>query len=202
MEQRVCLRDTIFLRLDHASPLLCQVAADSFSQGLAHDLVVDGDFTRLFSVFRSEDVHVRQSVIKELQNHIQRSDEAARRQIVDAGILPEILRAYTPAKDDLVDFLSTCVLPVLGPAFTQNNGGSSLFPFLTDGEPRIRAAAIQALKNVVDSHDMANAGVVEILHPLMVTDEAIRDLWCHILPKMAPFLSNRVEIDILFESLK
>ena len=200
----MCLRDTIFLRLDHASPLLCQVAADSFSQGLAHDLVVDGDFTRLFSVFRSEDVHVRQSVIKELQNHIQRSDEAARRQIVDAGILPEILQAYTPAKDDLVDFLTTCVLPVLGPAFTQNNGGSSLFPLLTDGEPRIRAAAIQALENAVDSHvnNMADAGVIEVLHPLMVIDEVIRDMWCHILPKVAPFLSNRVEIDILFDSLK
>ena len=83
LEQRACLRDTIFPRLDQASPLLCQVAAYSFSQGLAHDLVVDGDFIRLFSVFRSKDVHVRQSVIKELQNHIQWSDEAAHRQIVD-----------------------------------------------------------------------------------------------------------------------
>ena len=158
-------------------------------------------------MFRSEDVHVRQSVIKELQNHIQRSDEVPRRRIVDTGILSEILQAYTPAKDDLVGFLTTCVLPVLGPAFTQNNGGSSLFPLLTDGEPRIRAAAIQALKNAVDSRNgnvknMANAGVVEIFHSLMVTDEAIRDLWCRMLPKVAPFLSNRVEIDILFESLK
>jgi hypothetical protein len=123
--------------------------------------------------------------------------------------LPAILEAYTASKykDDLVNFLSTCVLPVLGPAFTQNDGGSNLFSLLTHGEPRIRAAAIQGLKNAIVSRhgnmdNVAKACVVETLHPLTGTDDAIRDLWCRFLPVTAPFLASRSEIDILFESLQ
>ena len=208
MEQKKSLRDALFPRLEQApSSALRQVAANCFSRALAHDFVVDGDFVRLYSVFNSDDVRVRQPVIKELQGHIQRSDETARRRIVEAGILPAILQGYTSAKDDLVSFLSTCVLPVLGPAFTQNDGGLTLFPLLTHGEPQIRAATIQALKNALDSRhgnveNLAKACVIETLHPMMVNNDAIRDLWCRILPKVAPVLANRAEIDMLFVSLK
>ena len=167
--------------------------------------MVDSNFPRLFRLLNNDDVRIRQPIIKELHGHIQRSDESARRRIVDAGILPAILDAYTPARDDLVSFLSTSVLPVLGPAFTQKDGGSSLFRLLTYEELRVRAAAIQALKNAIDSRhgnmsNLATACVIETLHPL-ITDEAIRDLWCRILPNIAPLLTNRAEIDILFECL-
>jgi hypothetical protein len=106
-----------------------------------------------------------------------------------------------------LSFMTTCVLPILGPSFTQSNGGSTLFPLLTNEDSRIRTAAIQALKNAVDSRHgnvekMAKAGIVEILHPLTATDEAIRDLCCRILPKIAPLLTKRTEVDILFENLK
>lgn len=189
LEQKTCLRDALLPRLGQASPLLLEVAATCFSRALAHDLVVDGDFVRLFHIFQIEDVRVRESVITELRSYIQGSDEAARRRLVDAGILPAILQAYTPTKDDLVIFMSTCVLPVLGPSFTQNDGGLTLFPLLEHGDPRIHTAAIQALKNAIDSHhgnmeNMAKACVVETLHLWMVTDDAVRDLWCHSSPRL------------------
>ena len=209
-EQKACLRDALLPLLDQASPTLCEVAASCFSRSLAYDLVVDGDYNRLFRIFQNEDARVREPIIVELRDHIQGSDETARRSLVDAGILPAILLAHTRSnqnKDDLLSFLTTCVLPILGPSFSQNNGGSTLFPLLTYEDSRIRTAAIQSLKNAVDSRygnvgNMAKVGIVEILHPLTSTDDAIRDLWCRILPRVAPFLTNRAEIDILFENLK
>ena len=209
-EQKAGLRDALLPLLDQASPLLCEVAASCFSRSLANDLVVDGDFDRLFRIFQNEDARVREPIIVELRDYIQGSDETARRSLVDAGILPELLLAHTRSnqiKDDLLSFMTTCVLPILGPSFTQNNGGSTLFPLLTNEDSRIRTAAIQALKNAVDSRhgsveNMAKAGIVETLHPLTATDDAIRDLWCRTLPKVAPLLTKRTEVDILFENLK
>ena len=207
-EQKAGLRDALLPRLDQASPLLCEVAASCFSRSLAHDLVVDSDFIRLFRILKNEDARVREPIIVELRDHIQGSDETARRSLVDAGILPVILPARgNQTKDDLLSFMTTCVLPILGPSFTQSNGGSTLFPLLTNEDSRIRSAAIQGLKNAVDSchgnvENMAKAGIVETIYPLTATDEAIRDLWCRILPKVAPLLSNRMEVDILFENLK
>ena len=207
-EQKAGLRDALLPRLDQASPLLNEVAASCFSRSLAHDLVVEGDFIQLFRIFQNEDARLREPIIVELFDYIQGSDETARRCLVDAGILPAILSAQSnQTKDDLLSFMTTCVLPMLGPSFTQINGGSALFPLLTNEDSRIRTAAIQALKNAVDSRhgnaeNMTKAGIVETLHPLTATDDAIRDLWCRVLPKVAPFLTHRTEVDILFENLK
>ena len=207
-EQKAALRDTLLPRLDQASPLLCEVAASCFSRSLAHDLVVDGDFIRLFRILQNKDARVRGPIIVELRDYIQGSDEKARRFLVDAGILPAILPTESnQIKDDLLSFMTTCVLPILGPSFTQSNGGSTLFPLLTNEDSRIRTAGIQALKNAVDSRhgnvgNMVKAGIVETLHPLTATNEAVQDLWCRILPKVAPLLTNRTEVDILFENLK
>ena len=49
---------------------------------------------------------------------------------------------------------------------------------------------------------MAKASIVLTLHPLTASNDIIRDLWCRILPKAAPYLENRAEIDVLFDSLK
>lgn len=201
------MRDALLPRLDQASTLLREVAANCLSRSLAHDLVVDGDFIRIFRILHSEDARVREPIIAELQAYIQESDETGRRGLVDARILPAILQAYTSAKDDLLDFMSNCLLPMLGPSFTQDNGGTALFPLLTHDEHRLRVAAIQALRNAIDSRygnmeNMAKAVVVGTLHPLTTSDDLICDLWCRILPRVAPYLTNRAEIDILFESLK
>ena len=50
--------------------------------------------------------------------------------------------------------------------------------------------------------NMAKASVIRILHPLTAANDDIRELWCRILLKMALYLKDQVEIDILFESLK
>ena len=206
-EQKDGLRDALLPHLDHASPLLREAAANCLSRSLAHDLVVSSDFVRLFRILENEDARLRKPIILELRDHIQASDETARRSLVDAGILSAILSANSnQIKDDLLSFMISC-LPVLGPSFTQSNGGSTLFPLLSNGDSRIRSAATRALRNAVDScygnvKNMAKAGIVETLHPLTATNEAFRDLWYHMLPKVAPLLTNRTEVDILFVNLK
>ena len=92
------------------SPLL---AASCLSRSFSHGLVVDSDFIRLFRILKNEDAHVREPIIVELRNHIQRSDETVRRSLVDAGILRVILPAHkNQIDDDLVSFMTTC-LPIL-----------------------------------------------------------------------------------------
>ena len=180
-EQKAGLRDALLPRLDQASPLLREVAASCFSRSLAHDLVVDSDFGKNFRILQNDDARVRKPIIAELRDHIQRSDETARRCLVDADILSVILPAHSnQTKDDLLSFMTT-VLPILGPSFTQSNGGSTLFPLLTNKDSGIRTAATQALENAVDSRhgnveNMAEAGIVRALHSLTATDKAIRDL--------------------------
>lgn len=186
--------------------MLREVAANCLSHSLADDLVSDGDFTQIFKIFHSEDVRVRKPVIVQLRTHIQTSDEMTRGRLVHAKVLSATVRAYTREKDDVLEFISNCLLPLLGPSFTRDDGGATLFPLLEHAEPRLRISAIQALKNAMDSRygnmeNMAKASIVRILHPLTTNDD-IRDLWCRILPKAAPYLENRAEIDILFDSLK
>ena len=115
-EQKAGLRDALLPRLDQASPLLREVAASCFSRSLAHDLVVDSDFGKLFRILQNDDARVRKPIIAELRDHIQRSDETARRCLVDADILSVILPAHSnQTKDDLLSFMTT-VLPILGPS--------------------------------------------------------------------------------------
>ncbi|RDB26380.1 hypothetical protein Hypma_006519 [Hypsizygus marmoreus] len=206
VEQRGRFRDALLPSLEQSSALLREIAASCLSRSLAHDLVSDDNFIALFRLLDNADIQVREPAIVELRAHIQGSDEAERRRLVDAGILQAILQESNVTKNDLVTFLSSCVLPMLGPAFSQNNGGATIFPLLVHSEPRIRAAAISSLGNGVDSRhgsvkNMTDAGVVGQLHPLTKIDDAIRDLWCHVLPKAAPFLTIRPEVDILFENL-
>ena len=207
IEQRSSLRKALLPKIEQSPPLLREVAADCLSHSLADDLVADGDFTQIFKILHSEDVRVRKPIIVQLRTHIQTSDETARGRLVHAKVLTATLRAYTPEKDDLLEFLSNCLLPLLGPSFTQDDGGATLFPLLEHSEPRLCISAIQALKNAIDSRygnmeNMAKASVVRILHPLTAANDDIRELWCRILLKTALYLKNRVEIDILFESLK
>jgi hypothetical protein len=190
-----------------ASAVLHEVASNCLSRTLTRDLVSDGDYIQLFRLFENEDPRIRAPVIAELYTLIQASDETARRRIVDADILPAILRADTHGKDDLALFTADCVLPVLGPSFSQNDGGSSVLPLLDHKDPRIRAAAAVALRSGIDSlhgsvENMAKICMISKLHAKMNEDDVIRNLWCHLLPRAAPFLSIRAEIDILFESLR
>lgn len=206
-EQRARLRDSLLPRLGQASDVLREVAATCLSRGLAHDLLSDGNFIQAFRAIDHDDIRIRGPLIAKIQAYIQGSDEATRRRVVDAGILQAVLQASTSTRDDLVNFTSTCVLPMLGPALSENNGGVTVFPLLTHKESRIRAAAVQALRNGADSRHgnmekITKACIIRNLHPLTKKDDAVLELWCHILPKAAPFLSNRDEIDILFDSLK
>jgi hypothetical protein len=193
--------------LNGATPVLREVAANCLSRVLARDLVSDGDYIQLFHLFENEDPRIRAPAIAELRTFIQTSDETARRRIVDADILPAILQADKHGKDDLIIFTADCILPLLGPSFSQNDGGSSTIPLLSHREPRIRAAAATAIRSGADSRhgnveNMAKTGIISKLHSAIDGDDAIRDLWCYLLPKAAPFLSVQAEIDILFESLR
>ena len=206
---RAKLRHALLLRLHGPSApsgALREVAANSLSRILARDMVKDGDLLQLFRLLENGDLRIRAPVITELQSFIQASDEAAHRRIVDADILPAILQAGLRGKDDLIAFTADCVLPTLGPSFSQYDGGTSIVSLLDHNEPRIRAAAAVGLRTVVDSRygnveNMVKSGMISKLHLAMDGDDNIRDLWCRLLPKAAPFLSVRAEIDILFSSL-
>jgi hypothetical protein len=147
-------------------------------------------------------------LITELGRHIHTSDEAARRILVDAGILHALLHASTNTNttDDLLLFMVHCVLPELGPSFTQSDGGASILPLLRHEESRIRASAATAIRNAAESRhgslqNLAKSRVISILHSTL-EDDNIRDLWCYVVPKVAPFLSDRDEIEILFHCLR
>jgi hypothetical protein len=206
-DDRARLRHALLPRLNGATPVLREVAADCLSQVLARDLVSHGDYIQLFHLFENEDPRIRAPVIAELRTLIQTSDETARRRIVDADILPAILQADKHGEDDLILFTADCVLPVLGPSFSQIDGGSSIIPLLRHRELRIRAAAATAIRSGVDSRhgnveNIAKTGIISKLHLEIDGDDTIRELWCYLLPKVAPFLSARAEIDVLFESLR
>lgn len=200
------MRCALLPLLNGATPLLREVASDCLSRALAHDLILDGDYAQLFRLLEDEDIRIRAPAISELSHHIQASEEAIRGRIVDGNILSVILHAATSDKDDLISFATNCVLPILGPSFSRNSGAKSLFPLLRHEEPRIRTAAVAAFRSAVDSRhgsvqNIANSGIVSALHALIDGDEKLRDLWCYVTPKAAPFLSVRAEIDILFGGL-
>lgn len=71
-EQKAGLRDALLPHLDQASLLLSEIAATSscISRSLAHDLVVDGDFIRLFRILQNEDARVQGPFIVEIRDHI------------------------------------------------------------------------------------------------------------------------------------
>lgn len=206
VDDRTILRHALLPRLDGGSAALREIASTCLSRALARDMILDWDCIQLFRLFGNEDPRIRAPIIAELRTFIQTSDEAARRRMVDADILPAILQADTNGKEDLILFTADCVLPVLGPSFSQNDGGSSVLPLIQHKEPRIRAAAATAIRSGVDSRhgnveNVAKTGIILKLHSMMDDNDVVRELWCHLLPKAAPFLSVRAEIDIIFESL-
>jgi hypothetical protein len=207
LEERTRLREVLLPRLSNSSDVLREVAASCFSRSLARDLVMQAEFSQIFRLFDNEDPRIRAPLITELQKYIQISDEAARRRLVDADILSALLQACASSRDDIIVFAVDCVLPILGPAISQINGGASVFPLLTHEEPRLRTAAAMSLRNGIDSRHgdvekMTRAGVISDLYSLLGADNVVRDLWCYILPKAAPYLSTRDEVDILFEGLR
>jgi len=204
--ERAVLRDQLLPRLDTASPALREAASNALSRTLARDLVSNGDYTPLFRLFDNEDPRIRAPVIAELRRHIQGSDETVRKRLVDADILPSVVYALRQPKDDLVSFTAEHVLPILGPSLSQSDGAVGVIPLLSHAEPRIRTAATIALRNAVDSHHgciqkMVATAVVSQLHSLIDRDDAVRELWCHLLPQTAPYLSNLAEVETVLDCL-
>jgi hypothetical protein len=205
--ERVVLREQLLPRLDTASPALREAASDALSRALARDLVLNGNYTSLFRLLECEDLRIRAPVIAELRpSHIQGSDEVVRKRLVDADILPCVVHALRQPKDDLISFTADQVLPILSPSLSQSDGAVGIIPLLSHAEPRIRTAAISALRNAVDSQygciqKMVATAVVSQLHSLIDSYDAVRELWCYLLPQTAPYLSNRAEIETLLDCL-
>ena len=204
--ERVVLREQLLPRLDTASPALREAASDALARALARDLVLSGDYTSLFRLLESEDIRIRAPVIAELRRHIQGSDEVVRKRLVDADILPCVVHALRQPKDDLISFTADQVLPILGPSLSQSDGAVGIIPLLSHAEPQIRTAAISALRNAVDSQygciqKMVATAVVSQLHSLIDSYDAVRELWCYLLPQTGPYLSNRAEIETLLDCL-
>lgn len=204
--ERVVLRDQLLPLLSTASSALRDVASSALSRTLARDLVSVGDYTMLFRLIDNEDPRITAPVIAELLRHMQGSDETVCKRLVDADILPSIVTSLKPLRNDLVSFTAEHVLPILGPSLSQSDGAVGLIPLLLHDESRIRAAAVVALRNAVDSPQgsikkMVASGVVSQLHSLVNNNDAVRELWCYLLPKTAPYLSNRAEVDILLDCL-
>ena len=199
---RKTLRGALLPLLGAASPALIDLASRCLGQALARDLLAEGEYKQAFTLLQHEDYRIGEPVIAALQYYIQSSSAVARRKLADAGVLNALLQALSHSNHDgLVTFTVDCVLPTLGPFFTQNDGGGSLTPLLRHENPRIRASAAVAIKNAVDSRhgnleNIANSGIISHLHSS--TDDAnIRDLLCYLIPKIAPFITNAHEIHIL-----
>ena len=124
-----------------------------------------------------------------------------RRRVVGAGILPAILQAGLRGKDDLIVFTADCVLPILGPSFSQSDGGTSIVPLLDHNDPRIRAAVTVALRSAVDSRygnvdKMVEAGMVSRLHSAM--DEMTTSGTCGVISFHRWHLSCQSELRSIF----
>jgi hypothetical protein len=200
------LRDQLLPRLSTASSALLDIASIALSRTLARDLVSEGDFTTLFRLIDNDDSRITSPVIAELLRYIQSSDETVYKRLVDADILPSLIEALKPLRNDLVSFTVDHVLPILGPSLSQSDGAVGLIPLLSHDEPRIRAAAVVALRNAIDSpqgniRKMVATAVVSELYSLVHNNDAVRELWCYLLPKTAPYLSNRAEVDIVLDCL-
>jgi hypothetical protein len=207
-QERRALRQALLPSLSGASSAILDLASTCLKHTFARDLIVDGDFQQVFDLLENDQARIRAPLITELERHIYGSNEATRRILVDAGILNAVLRAPAGMNttDDLLSFVVRCVLPELGPSFTQSDGGASLIPLLKHEESRIRASAATAIRNAVESRhgslqNLANSRIISILHSTL-EDDNIRDLWCYMLPRVAPFLSSRDEIEILFHCLR
>jgi hypothetical protein len=198
------LQDALLPTLGGGSIALHDVASKCLEKTLSRDLIADGNYRQLFCLLENEHTSIRAVVIAKLQYHIQSSGAAARQGLVDAGILDASLQAAKT--DDMILFISDCILPILGPFFTQNDGGASVISLLRHDDPRLLAAAANAIRHGVESHygnlnNIANAMIISHLHPT-IEDDTIRDLWCYVVPKVAPYLSNQKEINLLVSSLR
>jgi hypothetical protein len=152
---------------------------------MAHDLAKEKKYDILFQLLRHEDFRIRSPVAAELRAFIQKSDEPTRIALVAAGILKAALDRES--YDDLILLLEECILPLLGPAFSQHDGGQNIVPLLTHNNIRLRTAASTCLRNAVDSphgnlQNMTKRGIVTDIHPKIHERESVRDIWCHILP--------------------
>ncbi|KDR76392.1 hypothetical protein GALMADRAFT_140093 [Galerina marginata CBS 339.88] len=200
----VTLRDALLTRLNGASSTFIDVVSRCLSRAIAHDLAKEKKYDTLFMLLQHEDFRIRSPVAAELRVFIQKSDEPTRMSLVAAGLLKAALSRES--YDDLVQLLEECVLPLLGPAFSQSDGGQCIVPLLTHNDIRLRTAALACLRNAVDSphgslENITKSGIVTDIHTKIRERESIRDLWCYILPKAAPFLSVRAEIDLVFDCL-
>jgi hypothetical protein len=204
--ERKKLLDALLPLLGGGSTIFLELASNCLEKTLARDLISSGDYKQVFALLANEESIIRRPVISKLQYHIQQSGATVLQSLVDAGILHASLQACKYAMDDLVSFIADCILPILGPFFTQNDGGASVVPLLKHGESRMRAAAATAIRNGVESRhgslqNIADARIITNLHSTM-EDDAIRDLWCYVLPKTAAFLSNQSEINLLVDGLR
>jgi hypothetical protein len=205
--ERRALREVLLPLLGGASSALCGLTAKCLERALARDLMSDGDYKQAFNLLQHQDPRIGEPVISVLRHYIPTSTAIVRTKLVDAGLLDAILQAsVNGTRDSLISFTADCVLPVLGPFFTQNDGGGSITPLLKHGDPRIRASAATAIKNGVNSRhgsleNIANAQIISLLRSSM-EDDNVRDLLCYVLPKISPFLTNAREISYVFEDLR
>jgi hypothetical protein len=204
--ERRCLRDALIPLLSSATAALRDVASTCLEKSLAHDLISDECYHQVFLLLENEDPRLRMTMISEFQHHIQISGEADHRKLVNAGVLSHILRICGTGKDDLISFTADCVLPVLGPSFTQSDGAASVIPLLMHDDHRIRGAAALSIRKAIESRhsnlqNIANSRILSTLHPMMA-EITIRDLWCFVLPKIAPFLRRPDEVGLLFDYLR
>lgn len=203
--ERRTLRDALLPLLGGASASLSSAASACLEQSLAHSLISDGEYEQIFGLLGHEDAPIRRPVISALQHHIHASSEATRRILVSAGILKAVMHAYTPGRDDLISFAADCILPVLGPALAQSGGETDVIALLKHDESRIRAAAAASIRNGTESRygsvqNIADARLISYLHP-WIEDDAIQDLWCYVLPKLAPCILHLDDINLIFDSL-
>lgn len=190
----------------NATDELLAIAADAFHKFICNDLIEDAEYHSVFSLLRHSAPAIRRSAISALRKETTSQDIQSRRKLVHAGLLPFTISLLPLQHEDVVAFLASDILAHLGPEIAATEGVGQVLGLLQHPDNRLRFAARDLLKGIIDSPDanfqlVVAAGLIPDLYSMIGTDTA-RELWAYLVPNLSGVVSRPSDIDILFQCLR